>query len=89
MAVGKNMSTYDVFEVYEVGVDLGEFNFLIIYGKHINGWFIAIPNWHVCTEAGCPDDEYYNASKLAFVIDDDDAATSVARVIKTHWLNVK
>ena len=25
--------------------------FLLIYGRHINGGFICIPNWNICCEA--------------------------------------
>ena len=48
----KIQTTYKVSETHEFGVDCGGSNFLIIYGRHINGWFIAIPNWNVCVEEG-------------------------------------
>lgn len=64
----KIKASYDVDEVYEISVNACGHNFLIIYGHHINGWFISILNWNVCTEASNPNDVYYNASKLEEIL---------------------
>lgn len=78
--------TYKISMVQEFSLDWNGFNFLIIYGKHINGWFIAIPNWGVCTEAGEPLDEYYNATKLARTHGLQDGSPSIlAMAITEHW----
>ena len=78
-------NTYEVSQVQEISVDWNGHNFLIIYGKHINGWFIAIPNWQVCTEAGHPKDDFYNTEKLSRVIEIEKAPSAIAKAIKQHW----
>lgn len=77
-------SSHDV-AAQEFSVDWNGFNFLIIYGKHKNGWFAAIPNWNVCTEMGNPKDEYYNTTKLAQTNIYDSAPIFLAKAIKEHW----
>lgn len=81
----KIKKTYEITETHEFSVDWNGFSFLIIYGHHINGWFIAIPNWNVCTEAGQPEDDAYNATKLAQTHIHDTAPVYLARAIREHW----
>lgn len=81
----KIRKTYEVTQIHEFSVDWNGFNFLIIYGHHINGWFIAIPNCNVCTEAGEPEDAEYNATKLAQTRIHDIAPMYLAQAIKEHW----
>lgn len=78
-------NTYEVSKTREVSVDWNGHNFLIIYGHHINGWFIAIPNWGVCVEASNPTDAFYNTEKLSRVIDIENAPSVIARAIREHW----
>lgn len=85
----KIRNTYKATNVNEFSVDWNGFNFLIIYGHHINGWFIAIPNWNVCTEAGEPTDVVYNAAKLAQTHVHYIAHMFLARAIKEHWESIK
>lgn len=77
--------TYDVEKTYETDVDWNGHNFLIIYGHHINGWFICIPNWNISTEAGSPTDEFYNAERLSRVIDIPQAPETLAAAIREHY----
>jgi len=81
------MKTYEVSQTQEFSVDLNECNFLIIYGHHINGWFIAIPNWNVCTEAGAPASISYNSAKLAEALDieNKNVCVQLAQAVKEHW----
>lgn len=81
----KIQKTYEVTKTQEFSVDWNGFNFLIIYGHHINGWFIAIPNWNVCTEAGAPSQVDYNATKIAQTHIHDTAPVYLAQAIKEHW----
>lgn len=81
----KIQSYYGVFGVHEISVDWNGFNFLIIYGKHINGWFIAMPNWKICVEATEPSDCFYNARKLSDAFNNADKGKAVALAIKDHW----
>lgn len=38
---------YNTNNVKEISVDWNGNNYLVIYGKHINGGFFSIPNWGV------------------------------------------
>jgi len=77
--------TYEVSDTYEISVDWNGYNFLIIYGKHKDGWFIAIPNWKVCVEASTPEDDFYNSEKLAKALNKANAGVELAKAIKEHW----
>lgn len=81
----KIKNTYEVSKTQEISVDWDGYNFLIIYGKHINGWFIAIPNWNCCTEAGQPTNDSYNTEKLSKVIDIENAPSVIAKAVREHW----
>ena len=85
----KIQRTYGVTQTHEFSVDWSGFNFLIIYGQHINGWFIAIPNWNVCTEAGEPSNVAYNATKIAQTHIHDIAPMYLAQAIAEHWESIK
>ena len=88
-ATYKIKSTYEVTQAKEFSIDWNGFNFLIIYGHHINGWFIAIPNRNVCTEIGEPSDVAYNATKIAQTHIHNIAPMYLAQAIAEHWENVK
>lgn len=36
---------------FEHSLSFNGYSYLVIFGRHINGGFIAIPNWNICTEA--------------------------------------
>lgn len=82
-------STYEVTQNQEFSVDWNGFNFLIIYGHHINGWFIAFPDWNKCTEAGEPSDVAYNAAKLAQTHIHDIAPVYLAQALAEHWKSLE
>lgn len=71
----------------ELSIDYNGFNYLVIIGKHINGWFIAIPNRNVCTEAGNPIDSYCNREKLANALNDANTGIALADCIAEWWRN--
>ena len=77
-------STYEVAKTQEFSVDWNGYGFLVIYGKHINGWFIAIPNWNICTEAGEPTDVIYNTEKLAAAFRNASKGQAIAEAIKKY-----
>lgn len=79
---------HGAYTVHEISVDWNGFNFLIIYGKHINGWFIAIPNWKVCVEATEPTDIYYNIDKLSDALNDWKKGKAVTEAIREHWESI-
>ena len=55
---------FDASVLFEAGITVNGWYFLTIYGRHANGYFIAIPNWGICCEATEPSDTFYNAEKL-------------------------
>lgn len=70
-------------ELNELSLDFDGFNYLIIYGKHVNGGFIAIPNIGLCAEAsGDPGDTFYNSEKLQIAGLPKDHADTIAHAIK-------
>lgn len=78
-------NTYEVTKTQEFSVDWNGFNFLVIYGKHINGWFIAIPNWKISAEACEPSDACYNTDKLSTVFGNAEKGKAIAEAVKEHW----
>lgn len=79
--------TYEATAKEELSIDWNGHNFLVIIGEHINGWYIAIPNWNVCTEAGYPTNNFYNGEKLANALNDENMGISIADAIKEYWNN--
>lgn len=77
--------TYKADAREELSIDYNGFNYLVIIGEHINGWYIAIPNWSVCTEAGHPTDIFYNHEKLSDVLGDKDVCFVIADCIAECW----
>ena len=73
----------------EESIDCHGLNFLCIYGKHVNGGFVAITNWGVAAELSTHQyDTNYNTSKIlaalerspeeAWLPSDPDARSAVA-----------
>ncbi len=60
----KIRAAYVAEVVFEISVDTCGSNFLIIYGKHVNGYFCAIPNWKISCEMAEPSDTFFNTEKL-------------------------
>ena len=54
----------------EMNINAGGYSFLCIFGEHINGGFLAIPNWNVCVELGNKNDKAYNSDKIYKAIQD-------------------
>ena len=72
--------------IVEISVDSNGFNFLVIFGKHINGYFIAIPNHNICVEASAAKDTFYNIERLIGVAglnetEASDIANAIAAVV--------
>lgn len=65
----------------EISVDFNGNNFLIIFGRHINGGYFAIVNWGVSGELGQPTDVYYNSHSIGHALDNYDAGKALAEII--------
>lgn len=65
-------------------------SFLTIYGRHINGWFLCIPDWNISCKLGNPADGAgtgYNVCSLAEAFKkigwNHNDSTNIARAILT------
>lgn len=73
--------TYPAKILFEASIDCNGHNYLVIYGKHINGYFCGIPNWGKCCEMAEPSDILYNSEKLRDTGIVKDIAQSLAKCI--------
>ena len=85
MKEGIIQDCYEISQTNEISVDWDGNNYLVIYGRHMNGWFIAIPNWQTSTEAAHPSDSFYNMEKLTRALKSNEAARAIADALRAHW----
>ena len=75
-----------MYPCYEFPLDYEGFSYLVIFGKHKNGWFISLPKNNLSCEAADPMSVAYNRSKLIEKgTIDGDFALLVAEMIKELW----
>ena len=60
------MSNYNIRAISdtEFSINANGWNFLVCLGSYINGNYIALPEWGVCTKASSWDNIYYNTNQL-------------------------
>ena len=73
---------YEAYVSFEISVDYGGYNYLLIYGKHINGYFCCVPGWKWGCEMAEPGDVTYNAEKLRGAGAGRDVAKALAKAIR-------
>jgi hypothetical protein len=73
---------YGVSKTREFYVDYNGYLYLVIYGKHVNGGFCAIPDHRVACEMGEPVDVLYNMEHLCNAGLDKGTAKAIAEVIR-------
>ena len=79
----KNTKVY-----FEHSVEINDNSYFIIFGHHINGGFIAIPDWNICCEASAnSDSSYYNRMKLIDAGMDEIIAKEISEYINS-WIEV-
>ena len=76
---------YELEEIHEICVDWNGWRYFVIFGKHVNGWFVAIPNQIVCMEVGHPEEVIYNSEKLAEAMKSANAGCVIANSIYKCW----
>ena len=72
--------------LFEHSLAIGGLSYLVIYGMHINGGFICIPNWNIGCEAA--NNEYsidFNTDKLINAGMKEEDAREIAAYID-NWL---
>lgn len=77
------MKQYKAEALFEVQFDTCGSNYLVIYGKHINGYYCCIPNWQKGCEMSEPTDTYYNYNQLCSAGINERAAKEIAKMIMT------
>ncbi len=80
--MGQVQNHYKATVLFEVSFDTHGNNYLVIYGKHVNGYFCSIPNWKVSCEMAEPSDTFYNRSRLSEALIPVGAAQGIAEMIK-------
>lgn len=69
--------------VCEFDVETGGLSYLVIYGKHVNGGFCAIPNHGIACEMSESSDIFYNYQALKrHGISDHDAKAIAAAILE-------
>ena len=58
------MQKFEASVIFEANIDACGSCYLVIYGRHVNGYFCAIPNWHISCEMAEPSDTFYNFERL-------------------------
>lgn len=78
------MDDTKIYNSYAMEIDSGGYGFYVCYGQHGHGWYIAIPNFETCVEAGNYDDINYNLERLSSVSDKRvaDNAENIVKSIK-------
>ena len=84
------MDDTKIYNSYAMEIDSGGYGFYVCYGQHGHGWYIAIPNFETCVEAGNYDDINYNLERLLSVSDKRvaDNAENIVKSIKEHMEKV-
>ena len=80
------MKEVQAIQAKEISIDTHGLNFLCIIGTHINGGFVAIPNWSIAAELASNEQGYnktqietaLNNSKYAAMWADDTAQAEIA-----------
>lgn len=75
-------SDFKASVIFESNVAIGGYTYLIIYGKHINGYYCCIPNWKIGCEMAESEEVFYNTEKLIAAGLKEDIAEQVARAIQ-------
>lgn len=77
-------SSFNAVVLFEISVDVADWSYLIIYGKHINGYYCCIPNHNIGCEMTSPDRLEYNSDKLIDCGMECNIAKSIAVAIKEY-----
>ena len=73
---------YDAEVLFEANISVNGQGYLVIYGKHINGYFCCIPNWNIGCEMAEPKDTFYNSQRLQETGVSVKTANEISRAIR-------
>lgn len=72
---------FDAEVIFERAVTIGEWSGLVIYGRHVNGYFVCIPGEYAA-EMAEPTDTFYNTEKLMYAGAPKWLANGIAKAIE-------
>lgn len=78
----ENIVKFEASVIFEATIDTCGSCYLVIYGRHINGYFCAIPNFGISCEMAEPSDTFYNTERLIGAGVVERAARELAKAIK-------
>lgn len=70
-------------------LDVNGISYIIVYGRYINGYFIALPEDGKSCKAAAPWDIFYNRWQLRKNGVDDETAKAIAKAIKELYKDDK
>lgn len=79
------VSYHKVGKVIEFTMEFASWSFLVVYGKHINGYFCAVPNWGWGCEMSGPESVMYNMAKLIEAGANESAVPAIVEAIREAW----
>ncbi|MBQ9713703.1 MAG: hypothetical protein IJV83_00080 [Clostridia bacterium] len=80
---------YNAQVLFEISADVRGDSYLVIYGKHVNGYFCCIPNWGIGCEMAEPSDIFYNTEKLLFAKCPKYSAKDIATYIQKAAMSLR
>lgn len=66
---------------YEADLISNGYSYHLIFGMHVNGWFLCIPNHQIGIELGHPADRFWNQESLQHAGVPLDEARSIANAL--------
>lgn len=78
----KTEQTFNAEVITEASIAIGGLTYLTIYGRHINGYFIALPKKGIAAEQAEPDNIAYNKDKLTEAGLNEGIAQAIAEEIR-------
>lgn len=70
---------------HELSIDYDGFNYLVIFGTHVNGGFFLILNHGVCGDLANYNDEFWNAESIGRALGGDyNTGKAIAHVIAQY-----
>lgn len=82
-------SNYEANVIFESNIAVGGWTYLVIYGKHINGYYCCIPNWNYGCEMAEAAQVSYNTDKLIQCGVKEEVAEALAKAIEYKVEQIK
>lgn len=67
---------------YEAEFSFNGYSYNLIFGTHVNGWFLCIPNHRIGVELAHPSDRFWNQESLQHAGIKPSEAKAIANALK-------